>query len=120
MIDFTVDASNGMVSVEPQGPLEASDFDELAVAVDAQIEAQGELRGLLIHAKSFPGWKDFAGMLAHLRFVREHHKRIHRVALVTDGDVLSVLPKIVDAFVSAEVRHFDYDALDEARSWVLV
>ena len=118
MIQFELDEAKAVVTVEPQGKLEATDFDKLAETVDAFIAAKGPLAGLLIHARQFPGWKDFAGFLAHLRFVREHAKFIARVAIVADGDIATVAPKLAGAFVSAEVRHFDYDDLPAARAWV--
>ena len=40
-------------------------------------------------------------------------------ALAADGDIPAILPKIADVFVKAEVRHFDYAALDQARAWLL-
>ena len=51
--------------VRPAGALGAKDFETFAAAV----EAEGRLRGLLIHATRFSVWNGFAGLRARLRFV---------------------------------------------------
>jgi hypothetical protein len=102
----------------PDGPLAAADFARVAAEVDPYLERHGRLKGLMIHTRDFPGWGDFAALLAHLRFVRDHHRRIERIAAVTDSGVLSVLPRIANHFVAAEVRHFDYAERDAALRWL--
>ncbi len=78
----------------------------------------GKLDGLIIHTKDFPGWESFGDMVAHFRFVRDHHTRIEKVALVTDVQIGELAPHIASHFVAAEVRHFDFDELDAAVDWV--
>ena len=107
----------GVIVVEPKGRLHAQDFDALAATADAWIEAHGHLPGLVIHAHRFPGWENLGSMLRHVRFVREHQREIDRVALVADTELASLLPRIADHFVKAEVKAFDYDQLDEAIAW---
>jgi hypothetical protein len=102
----------------PDGPLAADDFERVAALVDPHIERHGRLKGLMIQTRSFPGWGDFAALLAHLRFVRDHHRRIERIAAVTDSGVLAALPRIASHFVAAEVRHFDYADRDAALHWL--
>lgn len=108
----------GILIVKPEGPLEQTDFETLAAEVDPYIEAQGQLNGLLISAKGFPGWKDFAALVSHLRFVKNHHQKIRKVAAVTDSDFLSLMPQLVNHFVNAEVKHFDYRDKDRALDWL--
>ena len=102
----------------PDGPLSADDFTRLAAIVDPYIEQHGRLRGLMIHTRGLPGWEDFAAFAGHLRFVRDHHRRIERVAAVTDSGVLAALPRIASQFVAAAVRHFDYADRDAALHWL--
>lgn len=85
--------------------------------MDPYIEAYGRLNGLLISAKLFPGWKDFAALVSHLRFVKNHHQKIRKVAAVTDSGFLSIMPHIATHFGDAEVKHFDYRAKDRALDW---
>jgi hypothetical protein len=61
----------GILIVSPEGPLESSDFEQLAQTVDPYLEQKGQLSGLLIQAESFPGWHDFGGLVSHLRIPDE-------------------------------------------------
>ncbi|TFH23424.1 MAG: STAS/SEC14 domain-containing protein [Myxococcales bacterium] len=79
--------------MKPAEPLEAGDFETLAREIDPYLEKQGELRGLMIETESFPGWNDFAAVLSHLRFIRDHHQRIRKVAAVTDSAFASIAPR---------------------------
>ncbi|MCX7892812.1 MAG: STAS/SEC14 domain-containing protein [Burkholderiales bacterium] len=118
MIHFELLRDRGILVVTPTGPLEQADFELLAREVDPYIAAHGRLAGLMIYAKSFPGWESFGALVSHLRFVGGHHRRIARVAAVTDSGFLTIVPKVVAHFVSAEVRHFDFDAKDRALAWL--
>ena len=74
--------------VIPDGPLEKEDFEKLANEVDPFLESKGKLAGLMICAKSFPGWESFGAIVSHLKFVADHHRRIERRAAVTDSGFL--------------------------------
>jgi hypothetical protein len=50
-------------------------------------------------------------------FVREHHRQVRRVALAVDGVLPSLAPAVAGHLVAPEVRHFAYDALDDAVAW---
>jgi len=118
MIQHELRRDTGILIVTPQGPLEKTDFEMLAREVDPYIEAKGRLNGLMVQAKSFPGWHDFAALVSHLKFVKDHHQRIAKVAAVTDNGFLSILPSIVKHFGRADVRHFDYGDKENALKWL--
>ena len=118
MLQIKFDQDAGIVTVTPSVPLNKNDFTLLASEMDPYIEKEGKLNGLIIQVESFPGWEDFAGLLSHLKFVREHHKKIEKVAAVSDGKIVSIMPRIVDHFVNAKVKYFPYESLDEAILWV--
>ena len=118
MLNIKLDKERGIVTVSPASPLSKQDFVHLASEVDPYIEKTGKLRGLIIQIESFPGWEDFAGLLSHFKFVREHHKKIEKVAAVSDSRIVSIMPRIVDHFINAKVKYFPYENLDEAVMWV--
>lgn len=118
MITLELDTEKGIAILRPQGKLEALDFQNLAQKADPYIEKCGKLNGLIIQARDFPGWEDFAALSAHIQFVNEHHKKIRKVAMVSDSSLMTIGPKIAAHFVSAEVRHFGYDELDAAGKWI--
>lgn len=109
---------DGILIIEPVESLHSSDFDMISGIVDPYITVNGKLNGLVIHAESFPGWQDFASLLAHIKFVKEHHALIAKVAAVADEGVVAILPAIADRFVKADVKHFGYDDLDSAIAWI--
>src|SRR3954462_14547543 len=108
MVEHELLHSEGILILRPKDRLEAIDFENLAQEIDPHIEANGKLHGILLDAESFPGWKDFAALVAHLRFVRDHHRKIEKIAVVSDSSFLSVAPKIATHFVQADLRHFPH------------
>ncbi len=107
----------GVLVVNVTRPLSTQDFDAIALTADAWIESHGLLRGLVIHTRAIPGWENLGALLDHVRFVREHHRKIARVALAADSKVASIAPRIGEHFVDAEVKVFGYDDLDAAVAW---
>ena len=118
MVDSELRRDEGILVIRPSGSLEATDIQKIAAEVDPYIEANGKLHGLMIEAESFPGWKDFAALVAHLRFVRDHHRKIEKVAAVSDSSVLSIAPQLASHFVQANVRHFAHSQMEEALNWL--
>jgi tRNA U38,U39,U40 pseudouridine synthase TruA len=118
MVEHELLQADGILVIHPEGSLEAIDFQKIAQDVDPYIEANGKLHGVMIDAKSFPGWKDFGAFVAHLRFVKEHHRKIEKIAAVSDGNFLSIAPKIASHFVQADVRHFPHSQMEEALAWL--
>jgi hypothetical protein len=118
MIQHRLGQTDGSLIVSPQGPLAASGFEVLRAEVDPFLECTGGLGGLMIKAETFPTWDGFAGLTAHLRFVRDHHRLIRRVAVVSDSAPLSHLPQLASHFVAAEVRHFPKVERAAALEWL--
>lgn len=108
---------SGVIVVEVKGALHAQDFDALALTADAWIEAHGYLDGLVIHTRGFPGWENLGSLLRHVRFVRDHHRKVKRIALAADSKLASLAPVIGAHFVKAEVKSFGYDAVEAAIAW---
>lgn len=107
----------GVIVVEVHDALRAQDLDALANTADAWIASHGSLRGMVVHARRFPGWENVPSFVRHLRFIRRHHEKIGRVALASDGMLANIGPWLAESFVDAEVRSFPYDALDAAIAW---
>jgi SpoIIAA-like len=104
--------------VSPEGRLAASDFARLAEEIDPYIERNGRLHGLMIYTEYFPGWANFAALVAHLKFVKGHQSRIEKVAAVSNSGFIKIMPSVVRRFVKAEVRHFAYADKDKALEWL--
>jgi len=108
---------SGVIVVEVRQALRAQDFDSLAFTADAWIEAHGDLQGLVIHTREFPGWENLASFLRHMRFIHDHHRKVKRIALAADTKLASLAPRIGELLIQAEVKSFGYDELDAAIEW---
>lgn len=109
---------SGILTLRPSGPISAEDIQQVREKVDAFLAQGNELHGVLIDADGFPGWKDFAGVCSHLRFIRDHHRQISRVAAVGDCHFLAALPKLARHFLHAEFRRFDAGQRETALAWL--
>ena len=119
MIEYNLDTEHSILHVQPKSAIEQDDFVKLAKAVDPHIEATGGLAGLIIETPSFPGWKSFGAMVNQFRFVRDHHKRIKRIGVVTDSHLGDVAEHLTSHFVKAEIRHFPAGQIEAARQWIM-
>src|SRR5690606_21580649 len=106
MIDHSLDTENGILYARPTAALSVDDFEALAQAVDPYISKRGHLAGIIIEAPEFPGWESLKAMVSHFRFVRDHHKQVKKVGLVTDSTLGNIAESLASHFVSAEIRHF--------------
>ncbi|HQR07164.1 MAG TPA: STAS/SEC14 domain-containing protein [Gemmatales bacterium] len=118
MIESSLDINKSILYVRPKSALSAKDFLQLAKTVDPFIESIGALAGLIIETPSFPGWDSLAGMVAHFRFVHDHHKKIKRIALVTDSSVAGIAERFAPHFIAAEIKHFASGDVQAAEQWV--
>lgn len=118
MIEQTIIPSQGIVILKPQSALTKDDFIALTESVDAYLESHEKLNGLMIYAEEFPGWEDFDGFIGHMRFVRDHHQEIAKVALVSGAQFASSLPKLAKHFVRAEVKNFDFSDYEAGLKWL--
>jgi hypothetical protein len=66
--------------LSPNGSLEKADFERLCREIDSYTAENGKRTGLVVCVKSFPGWESLGAMFAHLKFVRDHHRDIDRIA----------------------------------------
>ena len=119
MIEHSLDIANSILYVRPKSSLEERDFAELARAIDPFIEEAGGLAGLIVEIAGFPGWESLGAMAAHFRFVRDHHKRIRRIGVVTDSALGNVAEQLASHFVGAEIRHFPSGEQEAAKEWVI-
>jgi len=119
MLEHTLDTARGILHLRPKGALQKEDFAQLAKTVDPFIEAKGNLAGIIVDAPGFPGWDSLGAMAAHFRFVRDHHKRVKKIAIVTDGAFGTAGEKLASHFVAATIKHFRAGDTKAAEQWIL-
>jgi hypothetical protein len=118
MIHFELLRDKGIAILSPDGPLEKADFEKIAEEIDPYIAANGSLTGVMVVVNAFPGWESFSALVSHLRFVKGHHRKIGRIAAVTDSELLKIMPHIAKHFVTAEIRQFPSDEKAQALAWL--
>lgn len=109
---------DNIVVVETTGRLTEEDFQQLTQDVDQHLLGTESIEGLLVHMKLFPGWENLKGLIGHFRFVHDHHRKIKKVALVSDSTIAVLIPKLAEHFVSAELKHFEFSERETAMKWL--
>ncbi len=118
MLSHELIKDDKIVILIPHDTLTKEDFDSLVQEIDPFIEAHGDLNGLIIQTETFPGWKNLSGLISHLKFIKNHHQHIKKVAIITNDKILSFMPTIGTHFARAEVKHFDFNAKEQALNWI--
>ena len=118
MFSYSIAEKEGIVLIEPSGPITRQDIEALTGDVDDYVRRKGTIRGLIVHTRSFPRWQSVSSFLKDMRFVLAHQKRIRRVASVTDSPLLMLVHGIARHVFSPDIRHFPYGDLEAARKWI--
>lgn len=116
-IYHSIDMKRGILVAKVKTSLTSDLLTAMAREVDAWIEKNGELKGIVIQAKKFPGWRDIGSLISHIQFVKNHHKKVGRVAFCADDRLTELIPKMAEHFIKAEVRHFQFNELEVAKEW---
>ncbi|QEG02270.1 hypothetical protein Mal15_63560 [Stieleria maiorica] len=119
MLNVQLDEDQGIAILEPDGELSKEDFETASRLIDPYIEEHDALNGIMIHVRTFPGWDSFSSLVAHLKFVKEHHQKVARIAFATDSPIGGIAAKIAPHFVNAEIKRFAFDEFEAARTWIV-
>ena len=119
MLNIDLDVSTGIAVVIPEGALSEEDFDHVVEVINPYIQTHGRLRGLLIYTTNFSSWDSFGLLIKNLKFLRNHHKKMSHVALVTDSRLVWFVDRLASHFTAARVRHFSCSDFDQARIWII-
>ena len=119
MLNVELDKTSGVATLRPDGALSEKDFESASKVIDTYLEENENLKGIIINTRTFPGWESFGSFVKHFNFINDHHKKVSHIALVTDSVMGNLGEKITGHFISAEIKHFAFNELDKAQSWVL-
>ena len=118
MLHVDLNEKSAIATLKPDGALTKDDFLLASSIIDPFVEKSGNLYGIIIYVESFPGWDSFGALSSHLKFVNEHHKKVRAVAFVTNSALVGAAEHVAKHFVSAKIKSFTYDHLDEAKNWI--
>ena len=119
MLKVNLDEVKAIAFLEPVGELSEKNFISAAKIIDPYLKKVGKLNGIIIHVKSFPAWDSFGALIGHLKFIEEHHKKVSRVAFVTDSSVGGFVKYVASHFIVAESKKFAFSEMDKAEKWIL-
>jgi hypothetical protein len=119
MLNVKLDRENRVAVLEATGALGKSDFEAAAAQIDPLIVETGGLAGLIVKVDHFPGWDSFGALVSHMKFIKDHHREVKRIAFVTDSPIGNMAEKLGSHFVAAEIKHFGFQSLVEAKAWIL-
>lgn len=120
MLSIDIRVRDNIALISPDGAISTQDIERLAEQVDGYINESDKVPNLVIQTKGIPHWSDLEAMGKHLKFVRNHHNIVRKVALVSDSKLLWLAKSIVGNFTGAKVRQFPEEALDDAVAWAMV
>ena len=117
MIEMEVISGNALKITAPK-KLYADDFQQIAPKVDSFISQLGKIR-LLIDVSNFNGWSNAAALLSHIRFVKDHHQKVERIAVVGARNWQHWVIGVVRMILHPEVRAYDRSQQSEALRWIV-
>ncbi len=117
MIKTDIIAANA-VRLTALEKLKADDFRQIAPQIDSLIHRYGKIR-LLIDASAFDGWENVAAFEHHAGFIKDHQKKVERIAVIAGHEWQHWLIGAIRIFLHPEVRAFDKSHESEALQWVL-
>lgn len=118
MLKHTLLSTEGILILEPSETLEAADFEAVINDMDPYLAKHDSLAGVMILAKSFPGWMNLEAAISHLQLIENYHQKIKRLAIVSDNGLFSALPKFAAHLVHPDVKHFSEPKYEDALSWL--
>ena len=118
MLSVKLNEIGGIAILKPDGELSKSDFKSASAIIDPYIETSGKLNGIVIQVETFPGWDSFSAFITHLKFIKEHHKKVSHVAIVTNSPVGTFAEHVASHFIKAEIRKFPFSELENAIKWI--
>lgn len=118
MIHFDHLPSSNIVSVSITGELHADDFEVVRPQIDQKIDQYGKVR-VLLDVRDFHGWADVQAARTHLTFVKNHHHRVERIAIVAKKQWQHWIAAVVGVFLDPQEKCFDETQAEEARQWIV-
>lgn len=97
----------------------AEDFVQLSSMMDSYLKDHEKLKGFVIETLSFPGWKNIDAFIAHVKFIKNHHAKIQKIAIVTNSKFAVIGKNTIGLLVKPEIKQFPYGQVELAKQWIL-
>ena len=118
MIEMIEGLPEGVIGAKAVGTVEPDDYDTVLIpAIAAATAGDAKARMLFVLGPDFDGYSAGA-MLDDARMGFRHWADFERIAVVTDHEPYKAALRAFGFLMPGEVRGFDVDQLDDAKSWL--
>ena len=116
MLTLTEIQGTNILEFTLDGSLSREEFDEIVEKAEEMIEAHGKVK--IIEIVRHIGKIEPSAIWADLKWEPRHLKYFTHVAVVADQKWIEWIAAACKVFISAEMRVFHLDELEEARAWI--
>ncbi len=118
MIEQLTDLPDRILGLKASGEVTADDYKQVLVpALEEKLSQHRKVRLLYVIGDGFKGYTSGAAW-EDAKVGMKHLTAFERVAVVTDVDWIENMVKAFGFVMPGEVRVFDDDDLEEARTWI--
>ena len=115
-IELTEKNDGKLLEVRVSGKLVHEDYQHFVPEFDRLAEKHGKIR-VLFDMVDFHGW-EAAALWDDTKFYLRHNARIERLAMVGNKKWEEWMAVFCRPFTSAQIRYFDREEIDDARTWL--
>lgn len=116
MLEILGETEGKVVATKATGKLHQSDYDKvLPILIDK--EKTYEKICWYFEMEDFEGW-DVKAAWEDVKFSFSHADQLEKIAMVGAKDWQEKLTKLMKPFTSAEVRFFEIEDREKAKSWI--
>lgn len=106
-----------LVRLKVTAPISVGDFNSVAPQIDALIKEKSTIR-LLVDGRSFKGWENTKAFKEHIGFVKNHHLKVKKIAIIARHWWQYCFVGIFRLFVHPKIRIFNANQFEDALRWV--
>ena len=117
MLEKLSESSGPVVGYKTVGKVTAEDYKQLVPEIEALSDKYVDGIYVLIDLQEFSG-EEAKAWGPDLKFGREFHNKIARMAIVGDKRWEKWLTSLVDSFYAKEGKYFHSDEIDQAWAWL--
>lgn len=110
----------GVLLLDVKNPFNSKDFETISEIIDPYFKQHGGLKGVIIHAKKFPYWKDSRNREEYLNFAKDNHYKFDKAALAMGGFFPRIVAKLAKGRVYPKVKTFKYKQIEKAQDWIFL
>lgn len=105
-----------ILEIKVSGKLHKADYANLITTLEQRLQQYGKV-SLLIELSDFHGW-EIGALWEDIKFDSKHFNDIERIAVIGETTWHAWMTTIFRPFTAAEVRYFEPQQADQARTWI--